>query len=239
MADLSLFDLTGKKALVTGAAVGIGRACAVALAKPGADVAVVDRDVKTGPKTAEEIRGMGVDSFFVPCDVTRKDQVQAMVRRVVEEFGRLDIAVNNAGLGILGADEEIAHGKTVLEEALRDYPNTSLVGQGEFLLANLANRLGPTLLSRLEPLLGGSQLFDVILTNVPGPQFPLYAGGAELLASYPVVPLAKGQAVSIGLTSYNGHGSYGLNADRDGMPDIDVLAACIENALAELRETVR
>ena len=83
------------------------------------------------------------------------------------------------------------------------------------------------------------RLFNVVVTNVPGPQFPLFAGGAELLASYPVVPLAKGQAVSIGLTSYNGHVSYGLNADRDGMPDIDVLAACIENALAELRETVR
>jgi len=107
MADLKMFDLTGKKALVTGAAVGIGRACAVALAKAGADVAIVDIDEKTGAATAREIKGMGRASLFVKCDVTKRDQVQAMVRKVAEEFGRLDIAVNNAGIAILGADEEV------------------------------------------------------------------------------------------------------------------------------------
>ena len=108
MADLSLFDLTGKKGLVTGAAVGIGRACAVALARAGADVAIVDLNAQAGEQTAAEIRQFGRESLFVPCDVTRRDQVQAMVRRVAERFGRLDVAVNNAGIGILGADEEIA-----------------------------------------------------------------------------------------------------------------------------------
>ena len=107
MPDLSLFDLTGKKALVTGAAVGIGRGCAVALARAGADVAIVDLNESAGKKTADEIRSLGRDSLFVPCDVTQKDQVQAMVQRVAGQFGRLDIAVNNAGIGILGADEEI------------------------------------------------------------------------------------------------------------------------------------
>ncbi|MBE7503252.1 MAG: SDR family oxidoreductase [Verrucomicrobiales bacterium] len=104
---MSLFDLTGRKALVTGAAVGIGRGCAVALAQAGADVAIVDLDEKTGTKTAEEIRALGRQSIFVRCDVTRRDQVQAMVRRVVDAFGRLDIAINNAGIAILGADEEL------------------------------------------------------------------------------------------------------------------------------------
>ncbi len=108
MADLSLFDLSGKKALVTGGAVGIGRGCALALAQAGADVAIVDIDTVTGKKTAEEIKGMGHgEAMFAPCDVTSKEQVQEMVRLVVEQFGRLDIAVNNAGLGILGADEEL------------------------------------------------------------------------------------------------------------------------------------
>lgn len=107
MSDLSLFDLTGKRALVTGAAVGIGRGCAVALARAGADVAIVDLNASAGEKTADEIRSLGRDSLFVPCDVTQKDQVQAMVQRVAGRFGRLDIAVNNAGIGILGADEEI------------------------------------------------------------------------------------------------------------------------------------
>ena len=56
----------------------------------------------------------------------------------------------------------------------------------------------------------------------------------RMLAAYPVVPLAKGQAVSIGLTSYDGGVFYGLNADRDAMPDVDVLAQCLDDALAEL-----
>jgi len=107
MADLSLFDLTGKKALVTGGAVGIGRACAVALAGAGADVAIIDIDEETGPKTADEIKAMGRDSLFVSCDVTSKAQVQDMVKAVVAAFGRLDIGVNNAGIAILGADEEL------------------------------------------------------------------------------------------------------------------------------------
>ncbi len=107
MADLSLFDLTGKKALVTGGAVGIGRGCATALAMAGADVAIVDLDDKTGPKTADAIRELGRDSLFVKCDVTKKDEVQAMMAQVVEQFGQLDIAVNNAGIAILGGDEEL------------------------------------------------------------------------------------------------------------------------------------
>jgi WS/DGAT/MGAT family acyltransferase len=78
------------------------------------------------------------------------------------------------------------------------------------------------------------RLFNLVVTNVPGPQFPLYAAGARMLSMYPVVPLAKNQAVSIGLTSYDGGVYYGLNADRDAMPDIDVLASCIEESLAEL-----
>lgn len=102
-----MFDLTGKKALVTGAAVGIGRGCAVALAKAGADVAIVDIDEKTGTATSEDIKAMGRKSIFVKCDVTDKQQVQQMVSKVVESFGSLDIAVNNAGIAILGADEEI------------------------------------------------------------------------------------------------------------------------------------
>ena len=78
------------------------------------------------------------------------------------------------------------------------------------------------------------RLFNLVVTNVPGPQFPLYAAGARMLEMYPVVPLAKGQAVSVGVTSYCGGVFFGLNADRDAMPDIDVLSACLEESLAEL-----
>ncbi len=78
------------------------------------------------------------------------------------------------------------------------------------------------------------RIFNLVVTNVPGPQTPLYVGGAPMLTTYPVVPLAKGQALAIGLTSYNGAVCFGLNADRDAMSDLDVLAQCIPDALAEL-----
>ena len=98
MADLSRFELTGKKALVTGAAGGIGKASAIAMAKAGADVAVIDLKEEMGKETVEEIKALGRKSLFVSCDVTDTDQVAAMVKRVVDEFGRLDIAHNNAGI---------------------------------------------------------------------------------------------------------------------------------------------
>lgn len=83
------------------------------------------------------------------------------------------------------------------------------------------------------------RVYNLVITNVPGPQFPLYAGGALMLAAYPIVPLAKNQAVSIGLTSYNGGVYFGLNADRDAMPDAEVLAQCITDATEELKDTAR
>jgi WS/DGAT/MGAT family acyltransferase len=103
-------------------------------------------------------------------------------------------------------------------------------------LANLAGFAPPTL-HALGARLGSAvsrRIYNVMITNVPGPQTPLYAGDAQMLSTYPVTPLAKGQALSIGITSYNGGVYYGLNADRDAMPDVDVLAQSIVDSLAEL-----
>ena len=76
--------------------------------------------------------------------------------------------------------------------------------------------------------------FNLVITNVPGPQFPLYAAGAQMLDTYPVPPLLPGHALAIGVTSYDGHVYFGLNADRDAVPDLDVLAQCLTEALEEL-----
>lgn len=83
------------------------------------------------------------------------------------------------------------------------------------------------------------RLFHLVVTNVPGPQHPLYLDGARMTSSYPVVPLTGGQVLSVGLTSYDGGVYYGLNADRDAMPDLEVVGQCIRDALAELLEAVR
>jgi diacylglycerol O-acyltransferase len=110
-------------------------------------------------------------------------------------------------------------------------------------MAVAANRLAdqagfaPTTFHALGSRLAASQVrrgFDLVVTNVPGPQFPLYAAGAQMLESYPVQPLLPGHALAIGVTSYDGGVYYGLTADRDALPDVDVLGQCLEEALAEL-----
>ncbi|MCW2702292.1 MAG: Diacylglycerol O-acyltransferase [Blastococcus sp.] len=81
------------------------------------------------------------------------------------------------------------------------------------------------------------RLFNLVVTNVPGPQFPLYAAGSRMLEVFPVVPLARGQGLSVGMTSYDGRVYFGLNADRDSVGDVDVLADLIEQEVGQLVET--
>jgi len=106
MVDLSIFDLTGKVALVTGGTVGIGRACATALAMAGANIIIVSRSQELGEKTATSLRKFGVRSLFVQCDVSDEKQIQEMICTVVDAFGKLDIAVNNAGIGVVSDEDE-------------------------------------------------------------------------------------------------------------------------------------
>ncbi|SFD96885.1 WS/DGAT/MGAT family O-acyltransferase [Blastococcus tunisiensis] len=81
------------------------------------------------------------------------------------------------------------------------------------------------------------RLFNLVVTNVPGPQLPLYAAGSRMLEVFPVVPLARGQGLSIGMTSYDGCVYFGFNADRDGVGDVDVLADLVEQEVGQLVET--
>ena len=76
--------------------------------------------------------------------------------------------------------------------------------------------------------------YQLCVTNVPGPQAPLYAAGARMVASYPVPPLFEGHPLSIGVTSYDGSVCYGLNTDRELLPDAELLATCLTEALDEL-----
>ena len=79
-----------------------------------------------------------------------------------------------------------------------------------------------------------SQGVHLVITNVPGPQFPMYLAGAEMVETYPVPPLQPGFGVAIGVTSYDGGVYYGITADRDALPDIDVFGQCVREALDEL-----
>jgi NAD(P)-dependent dehydrogenase (short-subunit alcohol dehydrogenase family) len=99
MSDLGSFDLTGNVALVTGAARGLGRAIAIALAQAGADVALGLRDLNTAGDLATKIESVGRRVLPLQMDITRSDQIVRSIDAIVEHFGHLDILVNNAGLG--------------------------------------------------------------------------------------------------------------------------------------------
>ena len=101
----------------------------------------------------------------------------------------------------------------------------SIAGFGPPTLHALGARVGSSMSSRV---------YNLVITNVPGPQHPLYAAGSRMVAVYPVVPLTRNQALSIGLTSYDGGVFLGLYADRDALPDLDVLAACLTESMEEL-----
>ena len=101
------FDLQGQVALVTGAARGIGRACALALAHAGADIALGLRDIQTGGELAREIEAMGRRALPLQMDVIQLDQVRQAVTDAAAHFGRLDILVNNAGLGPSNLPEDV------------------------------------------------------------------------------------------------------------------------------------
>ncbi|MFP5351327.1 MAG: SDR family NAD(P)-dependent oxidoreductase [Actinomycetota bacterium] len=91
------FSLEGRSACVTGASRGIGRAIALGFAEAGADVAVAARSEADLETLAKEIDAMGRKALVVPTDVTQRDQLESLIRRTVEEFGKLDVFVNNAG----------------------------------------------------------------------------------------------------------------------------------------------
>ncbi|MDQ0122087.1 3-oxoacyl-[acyl-carrier protein] reductase [Pseudomonas lini] len=90
--------LTGKKALVTGGARGIGQAIALEFAKEGADVAILDLRAADAEATAAQVCALGVRGYAVTADVGEEQQVQAAVENVIAEFGQIDILVNNAGI---------------------------------------------------------------------------------------------------------------------------------------------
>lgn len=108
MGIIDRFSLAGRAALVTGGGQGIGRALALGLAEAGANVAIVDLNPATAREAAEEVAAAGRASLALRADVTRADEVAEAVGRIAAEWGRLDIAVNNAGVGGWAPAEELA-----------------------------------------------------------------------------------------------------------------------------------
>jgi len=106
----SVFALTNKIAIVTGGGTGIGRAIAVEFARAGADVVVASRKIDNLEKVAAEIRGLGKRALAIATDVRKAEDVENMVGKTMEAFGRIDILVNNAGASFGCALEDMTPG---------------------------------------------------------------------------------------------------------------------------------
>lgn len=179
MSIIDKFRLDGKSAFVTGGARGIGKSVATAFAEAGANVAIVDVDIKTAEATAAEIAAAtGRRTIAVACDVTSPEQVESMVRRVVEAFGALDIAFCNAGICINEAAENMtfAQWSKVI--------NINLTGV--FLTAQAAGR---QMLKQGHGSIINTASMSAHIVNVPQPQCAYNASKAG------VIQLTKSMAV--------------------------------------------
>jgi diacylglycerol O-acyltransferase len=110
---------------------------------------------------------------------------------------------------------------------------------GAEVISGLQDFAPPTLLAQASRLNFSTRLFNLIVTNVPGPQFPLYLLGREMDEIVPIAFLPENQALAIAIMSYNGKVDFGLLADYDAMPDLEDLARMVDESLAELLEAAR
>jgi WS/DGAT/MGAT family acyltransferase len=119
------------------------------------------------------------------------------------------------------------------------YLKDSKQALGAEVIAGLQDFAPPTLLAQASRLNFSTRLFNVIVTNVPGPQFPLYLQGRELQQIIPVAFLPEDHALAIAIMSYNGSLDVGLLGDYDAMPDLELVASAIEETTDELLRAAR
>ena len=117
--------------------------------------------------------------------------------------------------------------------ATRDVKERHQAVGADFLIG-LTQYAAPTLLAMGARVAHRQPFFNVVVTNVPGPQIPLYFMGARLVEANPIVPLTRNLTIAVGILSYDGVLHFGLFADRDTWPDLDVLVAGLEDAFAEM-----
>lgn len=106
-------------------------------------------------------------------------------------------------------------------------------------IANVQSFAPPTILAQASRLTFSTRLFNLLVTNVPGPQFPLYFRGREMVRAFPIAFLPKNHALAVAIMSYNGAINFGLIADHDAIPDLKLIADAIADAIAELDALAR
>ncbi|MEA2227262.1 MAG: diacylglycerol O-acyltransferase / wax synthase [Solirubrobacteraceae bacterium] len=176
-------------------------------------------------------RGVRVEGLelraLVPVSIRARDEHGTMGNRIAAMRGPLPVYI----------EDPIARLRAV--KAAMDGLKESKQAVGAEVLASVQNFAPPTILAQASRLNFSTRLFNLIVTNIPGPQFPLYVRGRELRDVFPVAFLPKDHALAIAIMSYNGRMNFGLLGDYDAMPDIEVIGEGIEASLAELLALAR
>jgi diacylglycerol O-acyltransferase / wax synthase len=161
---------------------------------------------------------------MVPVNLRGAGEELALGNKITSLFVHLPVGVEDP-VERYGRQTEDAEGLKSGNQAL-----------GTSTLIDLTTHAPPVIHSFLARSLFATRLFNVTITNVPGPQQPLYGMGCKMTDLWPLVPLAADHAVGLAVLSYDGKMFFGLNADQDAVPDLEVLANGIEDSLQELRE---
>jgi diacylglycerol O-acyltransferase / wax synthase len=176
-------------------------------------------------------RGMRTEGLelraLVPVSIRAEGEESALGNRIAAMRGPLPVYAQDP-LDRLRIVREAMDGLKESKQAL-----------GAEVIAGLQDFAPPTILAQASRLNFSTRLFNLIVTNVPGPQFPLYLLGRELQELVPIAFLPEDHALAIAIMSYNGVVDFGLIADYDAMPDLDVVGSYIEDALAELLEVAK
>jgi WS/DGAT/MGAT family acyltransferase len=159
---------------------------------------------------------------LVPVSIRTHDQHGSMGNRIVAMRGPLPVYV----------EDPVARLR-VVRQAM-DGLKESKQAVGAEVITGLEALAPPTILAQASRLQFSTRLFNLLVTNVPGPQFPLYVLGRELLDLFPVAFLPENQALAVAIMSYNGSIDFGLLGDYDAMPDLEELAKDLQESLDEL-----
>jgi diacylglycerol O-acyltransferase len=159
---------------------------------------------------------------LVPVSTRGSHETNTLGNRITAMRGPLPVYI----------DDPIARLRAV--KASMDGLKESKQAVGAEVLAGVQSFAPPTILAQASRLNFSTRLFNLIVTNVPGPQLPLYVRGREMLDVFPVAFLPKDHALAVAIMSYNGQMNFGLLGDYDAVPDLDRIADGIEASLAEL-----
>jgi diacylglycerol O-acyltransferase len=174
------------------------------------------------------VRTEGVElRALVPVSIRSEDEQGSLGNRIAAMRGPLPVYVDDPVERLQIVRESMGQ----LKESKQALGAEVIAGLNEF--------APPTLLAQASRLNFSTRLFNLIVTNVPGPQFPLYLLGREMQEIVPIAFLPEHHALAVAIMSYNGTVDFGLLADYDAMPDIDAFAAHLDESLAELLDAAR